>query len=46
MTVSELAKTLEKLGCPAGKGAAMAAQLDRRARMDASCNGPAENKAR
>lgn len=35
MTVPELAQVLEKLGCPPHKGSAMAAQLDKRARMDA-----------
>ena len=35
MTVAELAGVLEKLGCPADQSAGMAAQLDRRARMDA-----------
>ena len=45
MTIPELAKTLEKLGCPAGKCAAMAAQLDRRARMDAARQGIAYHEA-
>ena len=45
MTVPELAKTLEKLGCPAEKSAAMAAQLDRRARMDAARQGIAHHEA-
>jgi len=36
MTVQEIAVVLERLGCPAEKCAAMAAQLDRRARMDAA----------
>ena len=35
MTVQEIAAALEKSGCPPDKCAAMAAQLDRRARMDA-----------
>jgi hypothetical protein len=35
MTVPELAQALNKLGCPRHKSAAMAAQLDKRARMDA-----------
>jgi hypothetical protein len=35
MAVPDLAKTLEKLGCPLEKSHAMAVQLDRRARMDA-----------
>jgi len=39
MTVQEIAVTLERLGCPPKKSAAMAAQLDRRARMDASKSG-------
>ena len=39
MTLSELAATLERLGCPPNKSAAMASQLDRRARMDAERNG-------
>jgi hypothetical protein len=33
--VEELAKNLEKLGCPAGKSRIMAVQLERKARMDA-----------
>ena len=36
MTASEIAQLLEKLGCPPEKCAAMAFQLDRRARMDAA----------
>jgi len=39
MTLKEVAITLEKLGCPAEKSAAMASQLDRRARMDAERTG-------
>ena len=35
MTIPELTQVLEKLGCPADKSVAMAAQLDKRARMDA-----------
>ena len=35
MSIPELAQVLEKLGCPPQKSAAMAAQLERRARMDA-----------
>ncbi len=35
MTISELAEALRKLGCPADQSEAMAAQLDRKARMDA-----------
>jgi len=39
MTVQEIAAALEKTGCPPGKSAAMASQLDRRARMDAERKG-------
>ena len=39
MTPTEIAKTLERLGCPTEKSAEMASQLDRRARMDAERNG-------
>ena len=39
MTLPEIAVTLERLGCPAGKSAQMASQLDRRAKMDAGRNG-------
>jgi hypothetical protein len=39
MTVQEIAAALEKSGCPSPKCAAMAAQLDRRARMDAERKG-------
>jgi hypothetical protein len=39
MTLPEIAVILEKLGCPPGKSAAMASQLDRRARMDAERKG-------
>jgi hypothetical protein len=35
MTLEEIAVTLKQLGCPAEKSAAMASQLDRKARMDA-----------
>ena len=35
MTISELARVLEGLGCPAGQCHDLARQLDRRARMDA-----------
>jgi len=45
MTIPELAKSLEKLGCPAEKSAAMATQLDRRARMDAVRKGIAYDDA-
>jgi hypothetical protein len=37
--VDQLAKTLQKLGCPAEKSPIMATQLDRRARMDAEHKG-------
>jgi hypothetical protein len=36
MTAQEIAVALERLGCPSEKCVAMAAQLDRRARMDAA----------
>jgi hypothetical protein len=39
MTLTEIAVALERLGCPREKSAAMASQLDRRARMDAERNG-------
>jgi hypothetical protein len=39
MTVQELAMALERLGCPPEKCPEMAAQLDRRARMDAARRG-------
>ena len=39
MTLSKIAVTLERLGCPREKSAAMASQLDRRAHMDAERNG-------
>ena len=39
MTIPELAQLLGKLGCPQEKCAAMASQLDRRARMDAEQKG-------
>ena len=39
MTIHEIAVALERLGCPAEKCEAMAAQLDRRARMDAARRG-------
>ena len=39
MTLKEIAVALEKLGCPAEKSAAMASQLDRKARMDAERSG-------
>jgi len=37
--ISELAKVLAALGCPAGKSAEMAAQLDRRAKQLAGQTG-------
>ena len=36
MTIGEIAELLKKLGCPPGRCAAMASQLERRARMDAT----------
>jgi hypothetical protein len=33
MTIEELARVLEALGCPSGKSLEMAAQLDKRARQ-------------
>ncbi|HVM60724.1 MAG TPA: hypothetical protein VMV72_07640 [Verrucomicrobiae bacterium] len=39
MTVSDIANALKRAGCPPEKCAAMAAQLDRRARMDAARKG-------
>ena len=39
MEISELAKTLVALGCPAEKSAEMAAQLDKRARQLAQQKG-------
>ena len=39
MTLTEIASTLERLGCPSEKSASMASQLDRRARMDAERDG-------
>jgi hypothetical protein len=39
MTLPEIAAALERLGCPSEKSAAMASQLDRRARMDAERSG-------
>ena len=35
VTIPELARVLERLGCPAGQCEGLARQLDRRARMDA-----------
>jgi hypothetical protein len=45
MELTELAKVLERLGCPAGKAALMAAQLDKRARMDAARRGISRDAA-
>jgi len=45
MEPTELAKALEKLGCPPGKSLFMAQQLDRRARMDADRQGIAYETA-
>ncbi len=39
MEISELAKALAALGCPAEKSAAMAAQLDKRAKQLAEQKG-------
>jgi len=39
MEISELAKLLITLGCPSGKSAGMAAQLDKRARQLAAQKG-------
>ena len=39
MTVSDLAKALEELGCPTERSLAMAVQMDRRAQMDAARRG-------
>jgi hypothetical protein len=36
VTVQEIADVLQRLGCPPEKSATMAAQLDKRARMDAA----------
>jgi hypothetical protein len=45
MIIPELAKTLEQLGCPVDKASAMAAQLSRRAKMDAEQKGIAYEAA-
>ena len=45
MEISELAKVLVALGCPAEKSAAMAAQLDKRARQLAEQRGRSYNDA-
>lgn len=44
MTIPEIAQTLETLGCP-DRCAAMASQLDKRARMDAERKGIAYESA-
>ena len=45
MEISELAKTLVALGCPAEKSAEMAAQLDKRARQLAAQKGRSYEEA-
>lgn len=45
MDLSELAKALVALGCPAGKSAAMAEQLDRRAKQLAAEKGRSYEEA-
>ena len=45
MEISELAKSLTALGCPAEKSAAMAAQLDKRARQLAGQKGRSHEEA-
>jgi len=45
MEISELAKTLAALGCPADKSIEMAAQLDKRARQLAEQKGRAYEDA-
>jgi hypothetical protein len=45
MTIPELAELLGKLGCPQERRAAMASQLDKRARMDAERKGVAYETA-
>ena len=45
MDISELAKVLVALGCPAEKSAAMAAQLDKRARQLAAEKGRSYEEA-
>ncbi|HEV2436896.1 MAG TPA: hypothetical protein VG077_12930 [Verrucomicrobiae bacterium] len=45
MEISELAKTLAALGCPAEKSAEMAAQLDKRARQLAEQKGRSYDEA-
>ncbi|HEX7617321.1 MAG TPA: hypothetical protein VF480_01235 [Verrucomicrobiae bacterium] len=45
MEISELAKVLTTLGCPSEKSAAMAAQLDKRARQLAEQKGRSYEEA-
>jgi hypothetical protein len=45
MEITELAKVLVALGCPADKSAEMAAQLDKRARQLAAQKGPSYDEA-
>ena len=45
MEISELAKVLVALGCPSDKSAAMAAQLDKRARQLAAEKGRSYEEA-
>jgi hypothetical protein len=45
MEISELAKTLVALGCPADKSTEMAAQLDKRARQLAEQKGRSYEEA-
>ncbi|MGB7746082.1 MAG: hypothetical protein WBN75_02215 [Verrucomicrobiia bacterium] len=45
MEISELAKVLAALGCPAEKSAEMAAQLDKRARQLAAQKGRSYEEA-
>ena len=45
MEISELAKVLVALGCPAEKSAEMAAQLDKRARQLAAQKGRSYDEA-
>ena len=45
MEIFELEKVLVALGCPAGKSAEMAAQLDKRARQLAAEKGRTYNEA-
>ena len=45
MEISELAKLLTMLGCPSEKSAAMAAQLDKRARQLAARKGRSYEEA-